>query len=249
MPVPPNVSQPEQTPPKKGLLFEIVFVVVFLAILFGILNYFNILNLSEIFPNYLGFLPRKDAPNGTSQQSRPPTLSPTDQTKQTLMSFLPTVIAPSFLPQSPSDITLTEDKDDKERINASWRNKGEGGGTLWAVFPKTPSYQKITLVDVFFEQIQTASPSVQLAKSEVNKIFSSNPKGEWGCSRDPLNQRKLYCENFWEEQGSKKGLGFLILNTSPFRGRLVFSFCQHTKDSNYYSWKSCRSDFAKTGVR
>ena len=234
-------------PPKKGLLFEIVFVVVFLAILFGILNYLNILRLSELFPNYLGFLPRKEVPTGTSQQSLPPALSPSNQAKQTLINFLPTILNPSFLPQSSSDITLTEDKKDKEKLNASWNNKG--GGTLWAVFPKTANSQKITSIDAYFETIQTASPSVQLAKSEVNKIFSSNPKGAWGCSRDPLNQRKLYCENFWEDKDVKKGLGFLIINTSPLRGRLVFSFCEHTKESNLYSWKSCRADFAQTGVQ
>ena len=63
----PNVAQPEQTP-KKGLLFEILFVILVLVLVFGILNYFNILRLSEIFPNYLGFLPRKEVPTGTSQQ-------------------------------------------------------------------------------------------------------------------------------------------------------------------------------------
>lgn len=262
----PDATQPKQTlspvlqnkgnQGNKGLLFEILFVGVIIILLFGILNYFNILRLSELFPNQLGFLthrpyePSKQYGNVTTIPTiAPATDSSIQQAKQTLVELLPTILSPVLLPQSISDITLTEDRENKEKLNASWNNKdNKGGGTTWAVFPKTPNSQKITSVDVFFEKIQTASPSVELAKSEVNKIFSSNPKGEWGCSKDPLNERMLYCENFWEEKDSKKGLGFLIVNTSPYRGRLVFSFCEHNKDSKLYSWKSCRSEFAKSGV-
>lgn len=76
-PIPPNEKpegnhSPVSNDTRKGLLFEIIFVVVFLVIFFGILNYFNILRLSEIFPNYLGFLPRRDVPTGTSQQPASP---------------------------------------------------------------------------------------------------------------------------------------------------------------------------------
>lgn len=39
-------------------IFEIIFVGVVLILLFGILNYFNILSLSELYPQ-LGFLPKK----------------------------------------------------------------------------------------------------------------------------------------------------------------------------------------------
>lgn len=42
---------------RKGLLFEIIFTVIVIVLIFGTLNYFNVLRLSEIFPNKLGFLP------------------------------------------------------------------------------------------------------------------------------------------------------------------------------------------------
>lgn len=253
---------PQQQKKNKGLaflevgIFEIFFAVLTLAIFFGVMNYFNILPISQIWPKQLGFLPHR--PYQQSKQSNPvkPPLADNGAgnttmiaAKQTLIEFLPTILTPSFLPQSSSDITLTEDRDDKDRINASWTNKGEGGGTLWAVFPKTPNFQKITSLDVFFEQIQTASPSVELAKSNISQVFSINPKGEWKCRKDSLNERALYCENFWEEKDSKRGLGFLIINTSPFRGRLVFSFCEHSKESSFYSWKSCRAEFATTALQ
>lgn len=40
-------------------LFEISFVLIIIIVLFGILNYFNILSLSTLYPNQLGFLPHK----------------------------------------------------------------------------------------------------------------------------------------------------------------------------------------------
>ena len=61
------LQEPEQPKQKEGLLkalgilevglIEVMFVGVVIALLFGTLNYFNILRLSELFPSYLGFLP------------------------------------------------------------------------------------------------------------------------------------------------------------------------------------------------
>lgn len=60
---------------KKMGIFTIAFVGIILVLLFLVLNYFNVLRLSEIFPNYLGFLPHKEVSNGTSQQSQQPAQS------------------------------------------------------------------------------------------------------------------------------------------------------------------------------
>lgn len=40
-------------------LFEISFVAIIVLLFFGILNYFNILSLSKLYPNTFGFLPHK----------------------------------------------------------------------------------------------------------------------------------------------------------------------------------------------
>ena len=52
-------------------LFEIVFVGTVLLLLFGTLNYFNILPVSDTFPNQLGWLPQRDVPNGASRRDVP----------------------------------------------------------------------------------------------------------------------------------------------------------------------------------
>src|SRR3989338_11070673 len=59
-------------------LFEIGFVAVILLLLFGVLNYFNILSVSEVFPKQLGWLPRREAPTGDSPR-QPAKLASQDQ--------------------------------------------------------------------------------------------------------------------------------------------------------------------------
>ena len=73
-----QTSQPvEQQSPlpvnrsKNKVGFEILFIGIVIIFLTGILNYFNILPLSSLFPNYLGFLPHqqsKQESNVTIQQ-------------------------------------------------------------------------------------------------------------------------------------------------------------------------------------
>ncbi len=40
-------------------MFEASFILIIIIVLFGVLNYFNILSLSAIYPNQLGFLPHQ----------------------------------------------------------------------------------------------------------------------------------------------------------------------------------------------
>jgi len=40
-------------------LFELGFVVVVIALILGVLNYFNIISLNQLYPNQLGFLPHQ----------------------------------------------------------------------------------------------------------------------------------------------------------------------------------------------
>lgn len=54
--------------PKKGIaslallevgLFELGFVVVIIAVILGVLNYFNVISLNQLYPNQLGWLPQQ----------------------------------------------------------------------------------------------------------------------------------------------------------------------------------------------
>lgn len=49
-------------------LFEISFVLIVIVVFFGVLNYFNILSLSTLYPNQLGFLPHQKILNHSRNQ-------------------------------------------------------------------------------------------------------------------------------------------------------------------------------------
>jgi len=233
----------------KGLFLEVIFVAVFLAILFGVLNYFNILKLSKLFPNQLGFLPRREIPTGTSQQDNnttiPSTVSPSDQAKQALASLLLTIITPSFVPKSPSDITVFQGKTAREESRASWEARD---GNQSARFISSTDGKQIIQLYILFDYNSNASVSADLTKETVSQFFSLVPKEPFSCKL--LSSKANYCESFWEEpNGTKRGIG--MHEYKPFSSRTnkttVF-FCQFKKDSKSYSWKSCASEFSQTGV-
>jgi len=68
-------GQPQQNNPNKPVfrkvgLLEVFLAVIILLLLFCLLNYFNILQISNVFPNQLGRLPRQQtqAKNITTSQ-------------------------------------------------------------------------------------------------------------------------------------------------------------------------------------
>ncbi|MCL5439024.1 MAG: hypothetical protein M1268_03475 [Patescibacteria group bacterium] len=79
---------PVQNQPKKNYflsfvgigLFGIIFADFFLLLIFGTLNYFNILSVSDAFPKYLGWLPHKtNTLSKPNQVFTPTSVSPTQQ--------------------------------------------------------------------------------------------------------------------------------------------------------------------------
>lgn len=227
--------------------FELIFVLVVLVLFFGTLNYFNILSLSTLYPNYFGLLPHRPLqqtlPN--SQQTPTPTISLENEAKTILASFLPKILVPELVP-SILNITLRQEKVVKENFVLLWDTKE---GTANARLTISPDGKKISSFNILFFKSQTASPSVELAQTIIPSVFSLEPEGQWGC-KPVYNQ--TYCENFWEDkEGIRKGVNI----TGPFPENkqkigLIVSFCEHTKEAKtLYSWKSCTSEFAKTGVR
>lgn len=259
--------QPQQKE-NKGLMFlevgvlEIFFIVITLSIFFGVMNYFNILPISEVFPNQLGWLPHKPyrqsqqytpkvpplADNSTSNTTSAPPLASTAQAKQTLLVFLPTILSSSLLPKSPDEITLTEDKDTKEIFTAFWNTKEGIAKTV--VFTSSVAKKNIAL-SLTYTKTLSLSPSVESAQTIASQSFIVQPKGKWGCKELPElpGTEKLRCENFWEENdGTRRGIGIEGYRLSSQVKKSTFFFCEHSQESSFYSWKSCYAEFAKTGI-
>ncbi|MCL5432660.1 MAG: hypothetical protein M1524_00905 [Patescibacteria group bacterium] len=89
-------EMPAQNQPRKNSflsfveigVFEIIFVIVCFLLIFGTLNYFNILSVSDAFPQYLGWLPRQT--NTASKQAETSIAVPTSaQQKNSLACPVP----------------------------------------------------------------------------------------------------------------------------------------------------------------
>lgn len=236
--------------PKRSLS-EIVFVVILLILALGILNYFNVLPLSTTFPNQLGFLPRNQFMQTQDQNtstSVKPTLVPymtadlssrEKEMEALLAETLPNIIYKQLAPDK-SKITTTSNKTSKV-LTSTWIVNGISGT---AAFSSAPDGKSISDIYVSFSDNKAIAPSKETAPRLTSAYFSFKPKGIWGC-KSTSGTNMTYCENYWEEDLTKKGIGIQQLSSSE---GVVF-FCQHSKESGLYAWKSCSSEFAETGVQ
>ncbi|OGH13132.1 MAG: hypothetical protein A2687_00905 [Candidatus Levybacteria bacterium RIFCSPHIGHO2_01_FULL_38_26] len=235
--MPPAPAPDEQIKVKKKRLFKITFIAIFILLLVGILNFFNILKI--------GFLPHM--PYEESQQSSSDAnLDPNRPATHPINNSIAEVVTLSYLPQSFDDVAITEGKAAEEDTLATWDTqygKGTAGGSV-----ASDGNQMAKLV-IYLDYETDAPITADLAKEIVPQFFSPIPKAEFRCGilRNDLN----YCESFWmEPDGTKRGSGLYEGNpfsTDPNKNSVFF--CQFTKESDLYSWQSCASDFAETGIQ
>lgn len=175
-----------------------------------------------------------------------PTPFLTEKDKQALVDFLPTILTPSFIPKSSSEITIFQGKSAKEESRASWESQD---GKQSARFISSPDRNKIIQMYILFDYNSNASVSEDLARDTVSQFFLPVPKKPFSCKL--LDNKANYCETFWiESDGTKIGIG--MHEYSPFSSginKTTVFFCQFMQDSPSYSWKSCASEFAQTGVQ
>ncbi|MDD5147688.1 MAG: hypothetical protein PHV63_04040 [Candidatus Daviesbacteria bacterium] len=239
--VTPQVYVQPASPLKKILKIALISlgIIVLVLVIILTLNYFNILSLSSLSPKYFSWLPHQTLQISPSKEEL------SSRAKKTLTAFLPNILVSSLIPPM-SDITFRQDKIVKENFTLLWDTKE---GTANAALTMSSDEKKISSFNILFFKSQIASPSVELAQTIIPSIFSIEPKGVWGCK--PIYSQ-TYCENFWEDkEGIRRGVNI----TGPFPENkqkigLIVSFCEHTKEAKtIYSWQSCTSEFAKTGVK
>lgn len=258
-----NEQVKEQSEKKVGLLktlillrigiAEVILLTVAVIVALAVLNYFNIFSISSIFPDQLGFLPRKNNDLMLKQQSNktivPIALSPKNSSKQTakeaLINFLPLVVNPVFLPEDGSKVSLFEDKEDKQKFTGVVSVNEISGSASFFV---SSDSKKILSVSVVFPYKTIDKGSIALAKKITPLYFVNEPKGEWSCGFLPNSA--VFCENFWEEEnGLKRGVGIQGNNPKSTSQKMSVFFCEHTKESSFYSWKSCAFEFSEKGAR
>lgn len=227
----PPVETPQksffQTP--SGKITALVGTAAILLITLVILNYFNILSLFQ---------------QSTKQPSSNIPKDKIFDPKVLLNKILPQILTKQILPKSVALIGIQQDQTVKENFIASWNSSNVG--TVSAIMTVSSDKQDVSSLYITFLYQKIASVSAQLAAKITPEFFSISPKGEWGCQ--PISEM-TYCENFWEENGARKGISIQYPVLVDNKTSSVVSFCEHGKDSTLYEWRSCTSEFAKTGVK
>lgn len=100
-PTSPQPLQPQApTTPENGKQnkwgAEILIIVFLLIFATFTLNYFNILPLSSLFPNYLGFLPQREVPIGVVQAPSQLTKPATESQQTSTQASSNTIIGPTI---------------------------------------------------------------------------------------------------------------------------------------------------------
>lgn len=218
-------------------LLEFVFVAVILFLLFGTLNYFNILLLSSAFPQ-LSFLPRQSKP--TPKNFTPtyaPTPTPVASLEKTAQQLFSTFVSQSLnssiaIPKKLQPITLTPLE--KGAFTYSWNAKES---SISSRFKLSTNYKNLSSLTLNILIPQNTIPSSEFSRKITSQFFTISPKNTWECR---TVNGIVNCENFWEENSMKRGIAVAGPITLPDNRKVTnLFFCEFHKDSPFYQWTSC----------
>lgn len=177
-----NQTQPSPQKSQKlsllGIgLFETGFVVLLLCIVFGILNYFNILSLSKAIP-FLSFLPHRQVPFSALSISPTP---PPPTTKDTLLSFVKKELNQTYWPDNTATAGAVVTKDQEF---FAWTKKDNTAGLVRFIIGNSkdiPDMKRLSL------QTPTASGSALTNTSiqqVAHQLLQETSNHTWICSNN-----------------------------------------------------------------
>jgi hypothetical protein len=210
---------------KMGLL-EICLVVAGLLLLFGILNYFKILPISDVFPNQLGFLPsqtRKTIITPPAKSTPDNFIYDSAKAKELLIKYLKDTIGSELIPSKIEVKKGSLDFSAKYTIDQV---------TISATFRYT---QKTNVPDSYGITIRggdldKTDPTAPLTNRLLSEYFL-NPYAVSDCQTAKIAS---FCEKFQTTDNGKQGFGMATDKSSS----ILFS-CFLTKESDYYGQTSC----------
>lgn len=235
---------------RVGIL-EIGFVIIVLLLIFGTLNYFNILYVSDAFPKYLGWLPRqtKTVPQGEALQNYSPVSSPTPQglfqydakkAETLLAQYIKNEIKPELLLTAPD---IEQGLEHGRQTDVKYQfgsNFIINNATISANFhfKENATQQNDSNIFITLEIPTISKATTSLANSLLSAYFA-NPYPITECQTKGV---KSYCENFKSLSNGNRGYG-ILLGYDPTKPLMSIVFtCFIPKDSTYYNaLKSCIS--------
>jgi len=211
-------------------LFEVFFAAIVLVLLFGILNYFNILSVSDAFPNQLGWLPKQaQKKNITDITAKYTKLAPsTDEMKALLTQYVRGTIRPELLS---GGIKLEKGLSFSGEVYATqsgFRSKYYVSATYNGSKPDLALY--IPLQN-YIENFNATSSSIF-----ARGFLISFPEN-WKCTTGKLSKA---CESQWIENGT---LNCVAVKNIAKPGQSYIIKYQIPQESVNFSQKQCINVF------
>ena len=218
MPASQNIMQPETQENKRGVfkslallkvgIIEFLLVGIVLVLLFGILNYFNILRLSSLFPSQLSWLPHKQNQEGNKTKAIPnvnytPSVFQydTEKGKKIFTAYIKEALSPKILP---SNYEATKTPTNNE---LDIRFKSTNGANIYALFHFNENSNTLRDFSIFIEPQNMKGKTVTSALA--NSLLSSYFLNPFTISSCATKKTTSYCEQFQEEKDGKRGFAII----------------------------------------
>lgn len=243
---------------KKKLVLRILFTVIIIILLIVILNYFNILfnilPLSRLFPNQLGFLPHKaqNRPTSIPQSTETPTnYSSTvfqydsEKAKIILTQYIKGDIRPEFIPQTldiKQGLSIDNRQEDLKYQFGTYFTSKQSAISVNFHYKENTNTPNDFIIFIQLSQIDKTPVTPTLANTMATSYFNNPYSPIQNCSN---KEATSYCETFRTEDNGKRGYGVIFTDdnsVSPPKFIPIVFTCLVPKESkDYATQKSCIS--------
>lgn len=229
---------------KSGLL-GILFLIIGVLVIFGVLNYFNILSLSRLYPNLFGSLPHKQISKTNLSFGPTPTpktfLYDWNNAQMILEKFIKENLKPEFLPakiQSEQGTIATDSgKGTEYEYGVKWKknNLFIVGFFHYGLKTNIPSDYEFIIQD---NSIQNSTATVGLAQELIQKYLKGIPDNLTFVCKTFSDTKTTYCvSNMRITSSGKNGFGLAI---DPIHNWTLLTSCFIPKNGIYFDkWQSC----------
>ena len=240
----------QSTEPQKVGLFEILLVGIVLIFFFGTLNYFNILSISNVFPNQLGWLPHIKQDSKISYNTKIPAIKQqnTDistasakfsydavKASKALEKYIRDNIKEEFLP---SKIEVKQHLIPDNTFNGT----DYVFGVNWdleniifrANFHYLPNTNQTRDMEFYINPL-SSNVSVDTANSALlTKTYLKNLPEAVDFECGVFEKSTKFCEHFLEKEAGKSGFGAVEGKGESGKNLLLIFSCFIPKDTSYY---------------
>jgi len=249
-----GISPTPQPPQQQTNIFLIGGLIgVLLLFLLLILNYFNILSLSRLFPNQLGFLPHREQNNRPISQ---PTHSPTNyspntfqydtkKAKKILTQYIKENIKSEFLPQNleiKQGLYIDNKVSSLKNMFGSYFSKNNAIISINFHYKENTNNPNDFFIFIQLTKLEKVTLTPDIANSLSSSYFINPYSPITNCD---IKGTTSYCETFKIEKDGKIGFGAIIAQdpskSPPKLTSIVFTCFIPKESKDYDTTQSCIS--------